>query len=453
MERLGSLDAVFIAIETAGCPMSVGQLSLFEGPAPSLDDVRNAIGERIATVPRCRQRVRESCCRWTRPVWADDPHFDIARHVHAADLADPSPLALEAFVERTMMIPLDRDRPLWEMWVVADAGDQRWAVLGKVHHSMVDGIAGTDLLSVLLGDRAATGSAATAVVDIDPSALQVTWFGVVSAIRSVPLRLAGLMRTLRHPVRCVRRMAELGAGARALWMQPRRRNSPLTGPIGTSRRWARVDVSLRDVALVRRANGGSVNDAVLTATALGFRSLLRARGVADRRDVMTLMPVSTRPPNARGLLDNRVAVTHALLPVDTDDPIAVLGSLRAHLAEVKVSHQSEASTVLLHSGDLVPNRLAAAIARGVVRAQDNLETVTTNVPGPRDPLVLCGRRMSAAWPFVPIAGRIRIAVAIWSTCDRLFIGVTGDGEGAGDVDVLARGIGDGFRSLVESSAR
>ena len=449
MERLGSLDAVFLAIETDTCPMTAGQVSIFEGPPPAFDELRTFLDARLRTVPRCRQRVCESWRGLTRPVWVDHAGFDLGEHLFHATLRVPCTEELDRFVERVMTIPLDRSRPLWEMWVIDDVGEGRWAVVGKMHHCVVDGVAGTDLLTALLGD-APVAPGATGVPPPEPSPWQVTGFGLAETVRSAWRRLTRLVRSAAHPAGTWRRWCEIAAGARALWLQPRRRGSPLTGPIGRTRRWAHVDIPLAEVTAVRRVHGGTVNDVVLAATALGFRSLLRSRGAAERGDVMTLMPMSMRAPTAHGLFDNRVAVTHALLPVGTDDPIAVLDALRAHLAEVKASHQTDASTVLLHSGDLVPNRLAARIARGVVRAQRNLETVTTNVPGPRQPLHLCGRRMLAGLPFAPIAGEIRIVVAIWSYCGTLHVGVTGDGAGAADVDVLAAGISEGMQRLVSA---
>jgi WS/DGAT/MGAT family acyltransferase len=208
-------------------------------------------------------------------------------------------------------------------------------------------------------------------------------------------------------------------------------------------------MSLEDVATVRHAIGGTVNDVVLAVVAQGFRELLSARGVPrEGRDVMALVPMSTRTPSERGLFDNRVAVAHALLPVGIADPVGTLTAIRTHLADLKVSHQTDASTLLLHTGDVVPHALASVVARAVVRAQQDPETIATNVPGPRRPLYLCGRRMLEAYPFAPIAGRIRIAVAVWSYCGTLYVGVTGDRETSSDLDELVAGIDEGFRRLL-----
>ena len=163
---------------------------------------------------------------------------------------------------------------------------------------------------------------------------------------------------------------------------------------------------------------------------------------------MALIPVSVRTASERGSYDNRVAVAHALLPVGIDDPSDALAAIRTHLADLKVSHQTDASTLLLHSGDFVPHALASVVARAVVRVQQNLETIATNVPGPHRPMYVCGRRMLEGYPFAPLAGQIRVAVAIWSYCGMLFLGVTGDREAASDLDALVSGIDRGLERLL-----
>jgi WS/DGAT/MGAT family acyltransferase len=323
-----------------------------------------------------------------------------------------------------------------------------------MHHSVVDGIAGTDLLSLMLDDApdAEPGTPGEWMPTPEPSGFEVARFGVAAMLESLRAHARHFVAMLLQPVRTWRRIRDIATGAKGLWFQPRRPVSPLTGPIGARRRWIHTQMSLDDVATIRHAIGGTVNDVVLAAVAQGFRELLSARGApCEGRDVMALVPMSMRTASERGLLDNRVAVAHALLPVGIADPAGTLAAVCAHLAELKVSHQTDASTLLLHTGDVVPHALASAVARGVVRAQQNLETIATNVPGPRQPMYLCGRRMLEGYPFAPLAGRIRIAVAIWSYCGTLFIGVTGDRETTGDLDMFVAGIDAGFRRLVVAS--
>jgi len=255
---------------------------------------------------------------------------------------------------------------------------------------------------------------------------------------------------MRHPVRTWGRARDLLAGAERLWGPTRRGVPSLTGAIGPHRRWVRTRVSLDDVRTIRRAFGGTVNDVVLASITRGFRELLRSRGeVVDDRTISTLVPVSVRSPDQRGMLDNRVATVHAFLPIAIDDPVGALAAIHEHLDDLKSSHEVEASAALLGAGDFVPAVLAAALARGVVHAQEFVQTVATNVPGPQLPLYLCGRRMLEAYPYVPIAGHVRLGVAVWSYCGELYFGVTGDWDGAPDVDRLRIGIDLGIEDLLK----
>ena len=196
-----------------------------------------------------------------------------------------------------------------------------------------------------------------------------------------------------------------------------------------------------------------MNDVVLAAVTRGFRELLRDRGEAlDGREITTLIPVSMRASDARGSLDNRVSAVYARLPIGIDDPVEALGAIREHLDGLKVSHEIEASAAILGIEDLAPPVIAAVFARAIVHAQEIVQTVATNVPGPQFPLYLCGRRMLEAYPYVPIAGHIRVGVAIWSYCGDLYFGVTGDRDGAPDLDRLVLGIDLGFEDLLKEAA-
>jgi diacylglycerol O-acyltransferase len=456
VERVGGLDAVFLAIEEPVSPMNIGSVGIFDGPAPSLASVLAAVATKISLAPRCRQRVRESWRGMTRPVWIDDVGFEFGDHVHHIVLSGDEPDALDRFVERVMVQPLDRGRALWEMWIVEGLGDDRWAIVSKMHHCMVDGIAGTDLLTLMM-DSAPDVEHPPAIVSRtirEPTSAEVMQFSSVMIAGSVWAHIRHLAQSVVHPRRTLTRLRDIVAGGRGLWLQPSHRDSPLTGRIGPHRRWAHTQASLSDVATIRHAFGGTVNDVVLAAVARGFRELLDARHQPlEGRTVMALVPVSTRTADQRGRLDNRVAVTHALLPVDIDDPVETYRAIRRHLDEVKTSHQTDASSVLLHTGDYTPHPIAAAVARAVVRVQQNIETIATNVPGPQTPMFLCGRRMIEMYPFAPIAGRIQIAIAIWSYCGVLFLGVTGDRDSTTDLDTLVRGIDSGFEALlVEAGA-
>jgi diacylglycerol O-acyltransferase len=454
MERMSSLDAVFLAVEDAVNHMGIGTVAIFDAPAPSFDSVCGFFAAKIPLVPRCRQRVRMPSGLFGRPVWIDDVGFDLRDHVHHLTLPDPGPGSLEDLAASLLTPPLDRHRALWDAWVVDGLADGRWAIVAKVHHCMVDGIAGTDLLSALL-DRAPDAPRAAPdawIPSSEPSPLAVTRFGVATALRAARTHLRNAVRMLAHAGRSWTHARDVVTAGKQLWYRQRPAPTSLTGPIGTHRRWVHTAVPIDDVAAVRDALGGTVNDVVVAAVSLGFRDLHVGRGESvDDRTVTALVPVSLRAPADRHQVGNRVANVHALLPVGRTDPRSTLHTVHEHLEDLKGSHEIEATGLLLGIGDYVPRAVADRVARIVLRKGGNVETVITNVPGPRSPMYLAGHQMLEGYPIAPIAGRIRITVAIWSYCDRLFIGITGDGDTASDIGQLAEGITRGFADLLDAA--
>jgi diacylglycerol O-acyltransferase len=456
MERMGSLDAVFVAAEDAVNHMHIGSVGIFDGPPPSYADVRALVASKLQLVPRYRQRVREAPMSIGRPLWIDDVHFNLDYHLRATALpihADRS--SLDQLVGRVMSQPLDRNRPLWEMWVIDRLPDDRWAILSKVHHCMVDGIAGTDLLGVIMDTEP---DAPLQVADAwtaarEPSRFDLGEASVRMALESVGGVVSGVADAARHPARAWGRFRDIAVGLERLVAPSRRAGASLTGPIGPHRRWTRTRVSLDDIKTVRHVFGGTVNDVVLTAVARGLRELLVARGEpVENRMVTTLIPVSMRASDARGMLDNRVSAVYARLPVGIDDPIELLAAIRAHMDTLKQSHEIEASAAIVGIADFAPPVVAAVLARAVVHSQEIVQTVATNVPGPQFPLYVCGQRMREAYPYVPIAGHIRVGVAIWSYCGDVYFGVTGDWDGAPDIEKVATGIDLAFEDMLKHAA-
>ncbi len=455
MERMGTLDAVFVAIEDSVNHMHIGSVGIFEGPPPPFEDVRALVASKLQLVPRYRQRVREAPMSIGRPFWIDDCHFNLDYHVRATALpgcADPR--ALEQLVGRVMSQPLDRNRPLWEMWVIDRMSDDRWAILSKVHHCMVDGIAGTDLLGVIMDTEpdAPRPPADDWTPADEPSRLDLGRATFHMALESAGGVAWGIADAARHPTRAWDRFNNVAVGLGRLVAPSRRAGTSLTGSIGPHRRWTRTRASLDDIKTVRHAFGGTVNDVVLAAVTRGFRDLLLERGErVKNRTITTLIPVSMRSPDARQMLDNRVSAVYARLPVGIDDPIERLRAIRAHMNELKRSHEVDASAAVVGVGDVAPPVVAAALARAVVHSQELVQTVATNVPGPQIPLYACGRRMLEAYPFVPIAGHIRVGVAIWSYCGDVYFGITGDWDGAPDIETVAVGIDLAFEEMYKEA--
>jgi diacylglycerol O-acyltransferase len=324
---------------------------------------------------------------------------------------------------------------------------------------MVDGIAGTDLLTTILDkapeppprmtDSWAPGS--------EPRDRKLFTDALVDRITSPYEQFRAARAALRAPRQLAERATEIARGAAAsAGILRRTPESSLNGPIGPHRRWAWARTTLADVKTVRTGLGGTVNDVVLSVITRGFRDLLTSRGedVSDRV-VRTLVPVSVRTPGERGEYNNKVSGIIAELPVRIEDPYERLASIREQMDRLKASGQAVAAEVLTSMSGFAPPMLLALGTRVATRFMGgtrNVNTVTTNVPGPQFPLYACGRQMLEAFPYVPLASPVRVGIAIFSYNGNLAFGVTGDWETAADIDVLCQGIEDGMAELQKVAA-
>lgn len=462
MDRLSPLDASFLHIENDVNHMHIGSVGVFEGPPPAHDELKATVAGRLALVPRYRQRLATVPLSLGRPVWVDDRHFNIDYHVRRTALPAPGgDDELRHLVGRVMSQRLDRSRALWEMWMVEGLGDGRWGLVSKVHHCLVDGVSGAELLAVILD---LTPEVPAPVDDEwrpapEPSSLQLTRDAAVGLVTSPYEQMRAAGSLVRRPRRLLDAAREVAKGSIALSVivKPTPATS-LNGPIGPHRRYEWATVPLADVKAIRAAHGGTVNDVVLALITRGFRDLLRARGEdTDGRVIRTLVPVSVRPrgdtgqAQGDGTMDNRVSAMFAELPVGLDDPVERLHAISAQLDDLKESKQALAGEALTSLGGFAPAMLLSLGMRVATRAahrMGNLDTVTTNVPGPQFPLYSCGRRLIEARPYVPLAAPLRVGVAIFSYDGDLSFGITGDYDTAGDIDVLARGIGEGVTELL-----
>jgi diacylglycerol O-acyltransferase len=471
MEWMSPVDSSFLHIENDTTPMHIGAVSIFAGPPPPFGDLRAMVAGKLGLVPRYRQKVRSVPLAVGPPVWIDDPHFSLDYHLRHTAVPKPGgEEQLRQMAARIFSQHLDRNKPLWELWAVEGLQGKRWALLSKVHHCMVDGVAATDLMSVMFSDATAAGdggggadgSAAAREGSGPPTVRE--WApapeptGPEVLVRTLARRAspAGQLEALRRmaaaPRETLRSVAEMAraTAAASTSMRPVGASS-LTGPIGPHRRWSWAEARLADVKTVRAELGGTVNDVVLTLITNGFRELLDARGedVPEDRVVRTMVPVSVRRKGERGVYDNRVSAVFASLPVGLDDPALRLRSIRMEMDGIKESKQAVAGDVLTSMSGFAPPLLLALGSRLVTLSPRlNMHTATTNVPGPQQPVQTLGRRMLQSFPFVPVVGSIRIVVAIFSYDGGLFFGVTGDYDGAPDIDVLTAGIASGMDALL-----
>jgi diacylglycerol O-acyltransferase len=447
MEQMSALDASFLAVEDSVTHMHIGVAGIFEGPPPAYQELRGMVAGKLARLPRYRQVVRFVPLGLARPLWVDDRHFNLDYHLRRTALPAPGGEGeLRRLVARVMSQQLDRAKPLWEMWMVEGLEEGRWALISKFHHCMVDGVAGSDLLSVLLDQQRSPRAPAE-----DSWRPEASPEGLELVVRAVAMGLQNpyeAVRALPAPAQMLRTGEQAARGLLLLGNVIRPSPScSLNGPVGPHRRWSWARAQLSDIKAVRAALGGTVNDVVLACVAGGFRELLISRGEPVDRVVRTLVPVSVRSPGEYGIYNNRVSAMFAELPVGIEDPVVRLGAVRAQMAELKDSHEAVAGEVLTSLTWFAPPLLLALGERLATRLpQHSVNTVTTNVPGPQQPLYAAGRRMLECFPYVPLGGHVRIGVAIFSYDGACAFGVTGDYDAAPDIDVLCAGI---ERSLAE----
>ncbi len=457
---MSALDAEFLHLEDSNSHMHIAGICTFANPAPNVEEIQALVASKLHLLPRYRQRVRMVPLELGRPVWVDDPHFNIGYHIRHTALPSPGDKAtLRHLMGRLMSQPLDRRRPLWEAWLTEGLEGDRWALICKVHHSMVDGVAGVGLLEMLLdlSPESELGEPREWSPEPEPSVVAIVgdaWKGVVGdGVRMASRSIA----KVGDPADAFGAVKNLGRGlvglGRRLGNTP---SSSIQGPIGPHRRWSYTTADLDEVKRIGKANGATVNDVVLAAITSGFRDLLTAHGDDPQTAVVrSLVPVSVRGSEGKGIADNRVSALLLELPVSLEDPLERLTAVKNAMSELKGSHMVEAAEAVVHIGNLAPPLVLGAATRLAMRAQHfvsqrSISTVTTNVPGPQFPLYCLGREMLEYLPFVPIISGIRIGTAILSYNGALAFGITGDWDTESDVDTLAAGIDAGITELAST---
>ncbi|HWD71900.1 MAG TPA: wax ester/triacylglycerol synthase family O-acyltransferase, partial [Actinomycetota bacterium] len=436
-DRLSPLDSSFLHLEDRVSHMHIGSIAIFEGPEPPFEKFVAMVEGKLPLVPRYRQVVREVPLELGRPVWVDDPDFNIDYHVrHTALPAPGGEEELRRLVGRVMSQQLDRTKPLWEIWVVQGLEEGRWAMVAKTHHAMVDGVSGTELLAVIMD----TSPQPSPPVADDwhpaplPSGTRLAAEAVVDLALSPYEQVRAVRAATRVPREALHQLGEVVQGISS--MAGVLRSNPvstLNGPIGPHRRYAWASTSVEDVKVVRKGLGGTFNDVVLAAITGGFRELLGSRGEAVDRVVRTLVPVSVRARDVSGravgdaTYDNKVSAMFASLPVNIEGPAEQLHAITAQMQGLKESKEAVAGEALTSLSGFAPPMLLALGMRVAGRvSQRNINTGTTNVPGPQFPLYAAGRRMLKCYPYVPLFGQVRIAIAIFSYDGQVTFGVTGD---------------------------
>ena len=451
MDRMSTLDSEFFYAEHDNVPMHIGSVAVFDGPAPSREDLMRLFEAKLSRVPRYRQVVRTAPFQVLRPVWADDQHFAIRHHVRHSTVRTPGgPEQLRAAAARLFALRLDRSRPLWEEWLLDGLEGGRWAILSKIHHCMVDGIGGNDLMTLVFDtspDERLPEPAAW-VPAPQPSLADLAANDLRDAITGPLRRLAAAQALLRQAKR-----ADVLDYGRGLSASAQRLAAPsagfLNGPIGPDRRWTWTTTSLAELKQIRATHGGTINDVVLAAITTAFRDLLAERHqLTEGLVVRSLVPVSVRGSHEAGAVTNCVSAVLANLPAGEPDPLRRLSLIRQQMGNLKDTHQAVGAEALAGMlGFAAPLWLALGTQAAFRTRQPLVQTVTTNVPGPRAPLYVLGRRLTALHPYVPIGNAVRLSVAILSYVDTVSFGVTADVGCAADLDVFTAGIQHGLAEL------
>ena len=461
MDRLTPLATAFLDAEDvdARSSLAIGSLAVFEGPAPSFEEFVELIAGRLPLIPRYRQKLRRVPFGLAAPVWVDDADFDIRWHVRNTALPAPGgPEEIGRLMSRVMSRRMNRDRPLWEYWFCEGLSDGRWALLSKLHHSLVDGVSGSDLYQLVLDP---TPTPRPAVPDTwapaDPpsttaATAQAAWelaTSPLTAARAVASSLVTPRRLARIASYNVRGLLTMASALRPVQL------TSLTGPLEGSRRYTWTNISLGDIRVVRKSYGVTVNDVALAAVSGGFRLLLMSRGEEpEAHTLRSLVPVSTREPGDESIPDNRVSLMLPFLPVDLADPVERLRAVHKRVRGLRAHHEPEAGGSLTMAAELAPfPPISWGIRLGMRLPQRQVATVTTNVPGPRTTLYALGREAQEMLPYVPIADRVRIGVAMFSYRDTLAFGITGDYDTAPDLQVLADGISSSMADLLATVQR
>ncbi len=456
-DRLTGLDSSFLHLERGVSHMHVAGAMVFDGPALSYDELVAQIVSRLHLVPRYRQRLAFVPLGQGRPVWVDDPHFNVAFHVRHTGLPAPGGEdELRQLCGRVFSQPLDRARPLWELWLVEGLADGRFALLSKTHHALVDGISGVDIFTVLL-DASPEPLPAAPAPEWIPRPLPTDAQLLADALlerATVPAEIVrGVRATLRGPRHVARRLGRAagGVGALARLGLQTAPPSPLNVRIGPHRRFTWVTADLQDFKTVKNALGGTVNDVVLAVVAGALGRYLERHGEPTEDLVLRAMvPVSIRADVERGALGNKVAAMWSPLPIGMEDPVERLLTISRQMDGIKESGQAVGAQVLTELTGFAPPTIVAQAARLQAR-QRMFNLVVTNVPGPQFPLYLRGRRMRAMFPMVPLAENQALGIAIMSYDGHLHFGLNADYDGLADVERFAQDLRAAIEELVSAA--
>lgn len=438
-DRLTGLDTSFLHMERAGAHMHVASTIIFEGQAPTHREFRDHIASRLHLVPRFRQKLRFVPFDQGRPVWVDDPHLNLDYHVRQSALPAPgSEEQLRNLAARIFSQQLDRSKPLWVLWLVEGLRDDRFAVVAKSHHALVDGVSGVDITTVLFDlDAEPTGGSGQSppwLARPEPTDLKLFGDAMKERLTSPKEIVRGVRAVLRRPRQVLQ---GIGATSKMIGAGMSAPNTVFNVEIGPHRRFAITQADLAELKRAKNEHGGTVNDVILSIVAGGIGKYLRARGHStEELELRAMVPVSVRAAEEHDVLGNRISAMMASLPVWCEDPVERLKILTAEMGDLKSSGQAVGAEILTKITDFAPTTIASQAAR-LQPAQRFFNLVVTNVPGPQFPLYVLGRKMESIFPMVPLARRQALCVGIMSYNGQVNFGLIGDYDAMADLDSFA----------------
>jgi diacylglycerol O-acyltransferase / wax synthase len=458
LDRLTAVDASFLTNETSASHMHIGAILVFEGPPPKYVDLVEHVRGRLDLVPRFRQRLVVPPLEAGRPLWADDVNFNLTYHIRHTALPEPGgEEQLRRLAGRVFSQQLDRSKPLWELWLVQGLERDRFAILTKTHHAMVDGISGVDIGTVLFDLEPIPNPAPSEngwLPQREPTTAELVARGLTDAAAAPVKLVERAVEAARHPETAAKRVGEAleGIGEVVGALADPAPSVPLNQPIGPHRRFAWTRAELATFKRIKDTFGGTVNDVVLAVVTGALREWLHGRSIrTEGLELRALVPVSIRSEDERGDLGNRIAAMRGPLPVYVADPVRRLRVVSEQMEGLKRSKQALGAEVIARFNDFAPPTLLAQASR-INFSTRLFNLIVTNVPGPQIPIYLLGRELEDLFPVAFLPQNHALAVAVMSYNGRLGFGLLADYDTMEDVEELAAGLNRSLAELEEAAA-
>ncbi|HLJ45805.1 MAG TPA: wax ester/triacylglycerol synthase family O-acyltransferase [Bryobacteraceae bacterium] len=446
-DRLSAQDALFLYLDTQEMPLHIASVMVFDGPIP-LRECTELIRSRLPLIPRYLQRIAVPPLNVGHPTWEFDPEFDIRRHVTEIALKKGTEHELQVLVGKVLSAQMDRSRPLWDLTLVNGLKGGRGAMIARVHHCLVDGVAGVALMNVLLGPTPSTPPPPKAKTPSPPLPDPITSFfdGLISSYADM---FGRVFQVQSAAINMAESMVSEGVPALTQLLQtipdllnPVDRlpfNQPCPGP----RRLVWTEIAIPDVKKIREKFGGTLNDVVLTLVIAAVREYTQLHGQAvDKRLARVMVPVNIRHESPLNGLGNHISMIPASLPLDIEDPVELLANIHKRMDLMKRARVADLVSLVGTWLGVTPVPVQALLVPFATSMLPALvppfNLVCTNVPGPPVPLYALGRKMISDYPYVPVGADMGICVAIQSYNDKLFFGFTGSEAAAPDVNLMPR---------------